>query len=148
MVDLKFGRMLIPGTKRETRRRTVPLAPALRHLLEQVAVKDRRGKLVQSWGNVRRDLHAAVHRANRKLTEAALEVGEPMPDKIPLVSPNDLRRTFASWLIQNGADRFTVAQLMGHSSTRMIEKVYGKLRQENLDMAIAVLPQLPGWGGE
>jgi integrase len=145
MVDLARGRMLIPGTKRETRRRHVPIAPALRHLLEQVPVEKRRGRVVQRWGNVRRDLHAAVERANVVIMTRALEAKEETWVEIPKVSPNDLRRTFASWLIQNGADRFTVANLMGHTSTRMIEKVYGKLKQENLDMAIAVLPQLPGW---
>lgn len=34
----------------------------------------------------------------------------------------------------------TVATLMGHSSTRMVEKVYGKLSAKNMDDAIAVLP--------
>jgi integrase len=104
---------------------------------------------------VRRDLHVAVKRANACDANPILRcrcsrgtngcIDQHIEPPIPKVSPNDLRRTFASWLIQNGADRFTVATLMGHTSTRMIEKVYGKLKQENLDMAIAVMPRLPGW---
>ena len=61
----------------------------------------RHGAVVEHWGNVRRDLRAAVRRANAQLaTEMAKRGGTFEP--IPFVSPNDLRRTFASWLAQNG----------------------------------------------
>jgi hypothetical protein len=43
------------------------------------------------------------------------------------VTPNDLPRTFASWLVQAGESLFVVATLLGHSSTRMVERVYGRL---------------------
>src|SRR5262249_2988452 len=58
----------VPGTKTDGSRRTVPIAPALQHRLDQVQPDARRGKVVQPWGNVRRDLRAAVDRANAKLT--------------------------------------------------------------------------------
>ncbi|MGH7179913.1 MAG: tyrosine-type recombinase/integrase, partial [Tepidisphaeraceae bacterium] len=61
--------------------------------------------------------------------------------------PNDLRRTFASWLVQQGVPLLTVATLMGHSSTRMVERVYGRLSKQNLDSAIALLPSFR-WNGE
>lgn len=130
-MPIVVGRVLLPGTKRESRRRWVPLAPALRHRLAAVAEEKRQGRVVESWGNVRRDLHAAVARANRR-------AAQPMPR----VSPNDLRRTFASWLVQAGAPLLTVATLMGHSSTRMVERVYGRLSARNLADAIAVLPAI------
>lgn len=131
--------MRVPGTKTNDARRTVPIAPALRYQLDQVPPASRRGKVVRPWGNVRRDLRAAVDRANRKLAAAAAEVGAE-PEIIPHVSPNDLRRTFASWLVQNGVPLLVVAKLLGHSSTRMVEKVYGQLSPKNMDEAIAVLP--------
>jgi integrase len=121
--NLVDGVLLMPGTKRDTRRRWVPIAPALYAYLDDVKPKDRRGLLVERWGNVRRDLHAACDRA-----------------KVKRVSPNDLRRTFASWMVQQGVDLFTVSNLMGHSSTRMVEKVYGKLSREKLQAAIASVP--------
>ena len=62
------------------------------------------------WPNVRRDLAVACRHAG-----------------IPRVSPNDLRRTFASWLKQRGVDSMVVARLLGHSSTAMVERVYGRL---------------------
>ncbi len=141
-VDLAGGKLLVPGTKRETRRRWVPIAPALRHLLELVPERERRGKVVEPWGNVRRDLHAAVERANVKIMQRAIDAGDDTWVEIPKVSPNDLRRTFASWLVQQGVPLLTVASLMGHSSTRMVERVYGKLSKRNFDEAIAALPDL------
>ncbi len=134
-VEFDNNRMLLPGTKRETRRRWVPISPALRHRLEVVPKKERVGCIVEPWSNVRRDLHVAVKNVNRS-AEAGCDPRLPLP----LVSPNDLRRTFASWLVQNGVPLLTVATLMGHSSTRMVEKVYGKLSKANLDSAIAALP--------
>lgn len=123
-VLLVDGVLRMPGTKRETRDRWVPISPSLYALLDTVKPKDRTGRVVEPWGNVRRDLHAACIRAG-----------------VPKVSPNDLRRTFASWLVQNGVDIFTVSKMMGHSSTRMVEKVYGKLSRENMQAAIARVPQ-------
>lgn len=133
-IDFTHGRIRIRGTKRLKRDRTLQMAPALRHVLEQVPAKDRHGKVVRSWKNVRRDLHRAVDRANAKLAKDA--------PRIPYVSPNDLRRTFASWLVQQGVPALRVATLMGHSSTRMVETVYGRLSPENLDDAIGALPLL------
>ncbi len=132
-VDLVRDRLRVPGTKRETRDRWVPIAPALKHRLLEVPLAERVGLVVEHWGNVRRDLHQAVVRANAK---------RPSQPPIPRVSPNDLRRTFASWLVQSGVPLLTVASLMGHSSTRMVEKVYGKLSQQNIDDAVAALPKL------
>lgn len=132
---LADGVLRMPGTKRETRDRWVPISPALYALLDDVPSKKRTGKVVQPWHSVRRDLHAAIDRANAKrLAE------DPRAQPIPHVSPNDLRRTFASWLVQSGVDLFTVSKLMGHSSTRMVEKVYGKLTRENMQAAIAKVP--------
>jgi len=133
-VDLDRGKLFLPGTKRETRARWVGIAPALLSKLLEVPEAERMGPIAGTWGNVRRDLHAAVARANAKQPTGA--------PQIPKVSPNDLRRTFASWLVQNGVPLLTVATLMGHSSTRMVEKVYGKLSKANFDEAIAALPLL------
>lgn len=145
-VFLAIDAMHVPGTKREARDRTVPLAPSLKHRLLEVDEKLRRGRVVRKWGNVRRDLRAAVRRANAAAAELAAERGEPAPEPIPFVSPNDLRRTFGSWLIQRGVPPMTIAVLMGHSSTRMVEQVYGKLAKGNLEAAIAMLPNLFGVG--
>lgn len=142
-VDFATNRLFVPGTKREPRKRWVPMAPALRERLLAVPEKLRKGKVAERWSNVRRDLHAAVDAANAFARRTAEEYRNEPPPTIPRVSPNDLRRTFASWLVQNGAQLLTVAALMGHTSTRMLEKVYGRLSPENLEAAIALMPALP-----
>lgn len=124
-INFDTGTIKVPGTKTRKSRRPVPIAPALMALLvvapgsgcsEAIAV-------VEPWTNVRRDLQRACKRAG-----------------VPRVSPNDLRRTFASWLVNQGVDLLTVAALLGHSSTRMVEMVYGKLADSTLRAAIGRLP--------
>jgi len=47
--------------------------------------------------------------------------------KIPRCSPNDLRRTCATWLRAAGTPPHLIAPLMGHADSRMVERVYGRL---------------------
>jgi methanogenic corrinoid protein MtbC1 len=56
------------------------------------------------------------------------------------VTPNDLRRTFATWLKQNDVDSAVVAAMMGHNATAMVDRVYGKLDEASYRRAIARLP--------
>jgi integrase len=43
------------------------------------------------------------------------------------VTFHTLRHTFASWLVMAGADLFTVARLMGHTTTKQVEATYAHL---------------------
>src|SRR5205085_302848 len=47
-------------------------------------------------------------------------------------SPNDLRRTFATWLRRSGVSPDLIAPAMGHADSRMVERVYGRLSPEQL----------------
>jgi len=122
-VDLASGWVLLPGTKTAKSRRRVPLAPELAEALAREGNKS--GPVVRPWSAVRRDLGVACARA-----------------KVPRVTPNDLRRTFASWLKQAGNDSMVVAKLLGHSTSRMVELVYGHLSTKEYLGAIADLPIL------
>lgn len=59
---------------------------------------------------------------------------------MPRVTPNDLRRSFATWLKQSDVDSAVVAAMMGHTSTAMVDRVYGRLDEGTLRRAIAKLP--------
>jgi hypothetical protein len=71
--------------------------------------------LFRPWGNSRRDLTQACERAG-----------------IPPVSPNDLRRTFGTWLRLHGVAPHFIGVAMGHADSRMVERVYGRMPEENL----------------
>lgn len=119
-IDFTAEQIHIRGTKTQGSDRFVPLHPRLRDCLTPRRV---RGPLLADWPNVRRDLAVACRRAG-----------------VPVVTPNDLRRTFASWLVQAGETSYVVAQLLGHSSSVMVERVYGRLAGHTLRTAIARLP--------
>jgi integrase len=62
-----------------------------------------------------------------------------------LFTPNDLRRTYASWLVNAGAPLKVVANLLGHSSTRMVDLVYGRVADETQKAWVArlAMPEKP-----
>lgn len=117
-VHLDRNILLIP--KGKTVSRPVKIHPVLRLWLE---AHQSSGPVVEPWGNVSRDLPRLCERAG-----------------IPRCTPNDLRRTFASWLVQQGESLFVVSRLLGHKSTRMVELVYGQLDEATLSRAIDRLP--------
>jgi integrase len=123
-IDWNERMIWLAGTKTQKSARWVPLHPVLKEVLSRHS--NQTGHIVGEWSNARRDLAAACKRIG-----------------IPRVSPNDLRRTYASWMKQQGVDSKAVAELLGHSSTRMVDLVYGHLNRDTLKRAVAALPG--GW---
>lgn len=111
------GRVHLRGTKTAGARRTVPVPPPLRPLLAWAL--RRLPAPVARWGNVRRDLAAACAGAG-----------------IPPVTPNDLRRTFGTWLRAWGVSPDVIGAAMGHTTSRMVERVYGRLSPADLGSLI------------
>ena len=113
-----FSFVLIRGTKRASRHREVPIVSYDQRSLLEHAIKHAEGPgdpLFTPWANVRRDLHQACERAG-----------------IAPISPNDLRRTCATWLRAQGAPPHLIAPVMGHVDSRMVERVYGRLPIDQL----------------
>lgn len=125
-VDVDFDQKLlrIRGSKTPGSYRLVGLAPALADFLRPVRAL--RGFVVSRWHNVRRDLDLACAEAG-----------------VQRVTPNDLRRSFASWLVQAGVSNFVVSRLLGHMTTKMVDLVYGHLGRDTLTEAVAQLPAAP-----
>lgn len=142
-VKFDEGHILIPGLKTGRAWRNIPINPELAKILRPwIKGKAPTDRIVPSWGtNPLRDLSAAMHRINARRVARARKgkLVEVWPEHI---TPNDLRRTFASLLCQAGVPHDRVAKLMGHGSTVMIDKVYGHLSKENLVDAIAKFPKL------
>lgn len=106
------------GSKTASSLRTVPRLPMFAPLLTRAmadAPGPRGGHLFAAWGNARRDMTAACERAG-----------------IAPCTWNDLRRTHASWLRSAGVAPHDIATLLGHTTSRMVEMVYG--RQDPADL--------------
>ena len=144
-VDLVRGWVRIPGSKTASSRRSVPISGELRGWLEAVPEEQRSGRLLAPWKNYRRDLRAACIRVGKaereRLIASGVSPAEAARQAAPLepVSANDLRRTFASWLLEAGVDPLTVARLLGHSTTRMVERVYGQISDARYKAAMEQL---------
>jgi hypothetical protein len=114
-------------TKTNKSRRWVPIAAPLVKMLGEIHVDARKGPVVAKWENVRRDLTAIVRAYNRAEEENAKEEKRQPRPATRNVSPNDLRRTFASWLKQASVDSVIVAKMLGHTTSRLVELVHGHL---------------------
>jgi integrase len=105
----------IRGSKTEGAWRRIPVPPPFQGLLEQALPH----LPVQEWTNARRDLASAAERAG-----------------VPAVTWNDLRRTFGSILVQGGVRNDVVAKLMGHTTSAMVDRVYGQQTSASLAVLI------------
>lgn len=121
--DLAGGKVFVGGTKTEQARRYLPILSVTRSLVEEGS----RHTPLERWDDVRRDLARACTRAG-----------------IERCTPNDLRRSFATLLIEAGVDRDVVRRLLGHTTSAMVDRVYGKPRPEALgELAEERLRALP-----
>lgn len=119
--DIGPASVALRGTKTAKSKRVVPTPKIFKGLIEQVS-RDADGApplLFRPWGNLLRDVAAACARADV----------EPF-------TPNDLRRTTGTWLLQLGVPMEVVAKVLGHASTAMLYRVYGQLGAEDLGRLI------------
>lgn len=141
-VDLVNGIARVRGTKTKGADRPVPIHPAVMPYLH--AVRLPKGIVIERWTNRRRDVTAAYwkvvgfepppgwsHGKNKK--------GKTSIKGAPRISPNDLRRTFISWLKQQGVDSLLAARIAG-TGVRMVETVYGRFGEDAFRDAIKRLP--------
>jgi len=140
-IDLRRRLAHIRGTKTVDADRTVPIPAPLLPWLRRA--RQDAGQVVEAWTNARRDICAAWWKVVGFKPPAGWMRGKISIAGAPRLSPNDLRRTFASWLKQAGVDSLAVAHLLGHSSTRMVELVYGRLDERTYRDAVAMLPPAP-----
>lgn len=76
---------------------------------------------------------------DRAVDKIGLNTG--VTDRRNRVVFHTLRHTFASWLVENGENLYTVKELMGHSTLQMTER-YAHLGDNTLKKAIQNFPEL------
>lgn len=106
-IDVDAWTVHIPGTKTKKSERTIPVTLPVQRALLRFALET--GTLPVKWPRMSKDI-----------PELCAKLG------IPRVTPNDLRRSFATWGIEAGISREDTAKLMGHGSTAMVFQVYGR----------------------
>jgi integrase len=154
-VDLELGLVHVQGRKlphpwkpKGGKHRDVPVAPALRTVLERHLAAGyasahyllpMQPSQMQPGDGARPTRTATFGYAFAKIVRDAGMVAKARDPKG--VTPHTLRHTFASWLVMEGVDLFTVSRLMGHSSTDHVERTYGHLAPEHKRRAIERLAQ-------
>jgi integrase len=121
-VDFERGMVNLRNPFDRSRRKgraTVPMNDKLRESLLE-AKKAALSPFVIEWAG------AQVKSIKKGLKAAAISAG--MPD----VSPHVLRHSAAVWLVEDGHSMSEVAQFLGHSNTRMTEKVYARYSPDHL----------------
>jgi len=108
----------------------VPMNDSLRSVLKELPSRFKRDYVFPSpktgsrLDNIRKQFTSTVLRANIESPEE--------------VTPYTLRHTFASHLVMAGVDLKTIAELLGHSSTRMTER-YAHLSPAHKNRAVQIL---------
>jgi integrase len=114
----------VRGTKNRNRDRDrfVPIVTEWQRELLEDALKHADGKegfLFTRWPNALRSIKQACLRA-----------------EVPHVNRHGLRHTFSAWMKQEGVPNSELYIAMGHASTTMLERIYGKPGPEELAKAM------------
>jgi integrase len=113
-VNLGEGMLTVPGADSVNgdNGRTIPIHPQLLPILtRRIAQREGDEPLFEPWSNADRDLRAAARLA---------QVGK--------VSFNVIKASVGAELLRAGVPTREVAELYGHSSTRMVEEHYNQLK--------------------
>jgi integrase len=119
------ARQLVEDTKRPSRKRAVPLVPELRTALQERWMRAGRppaGLVFSTASGEPLDLDNMRARHFQDALKRA-EISRP-------IRIYDLRHGFATAALEAGTDTRTVADLMGHSSTRTTQDVYQHVSDE------------------
>jgi len=123
--EMPFG-VRVHGTKRTSRRRIVPIILPWQRRLLAYALEHGQGD-----GEL---LFASSYKSFDDALRAACADAKLVP-----CSSNDLRRTFAQWMRRDGVPLELIAPAMGHGSTQMLERVYGRMPPDVLAARMAAI---------
>jgi integrase len=126
-VDFERGLIRLGlGEQRRKGRATVPMTARARAALEAAAAA-RTSEYVIEWAGGR------VGKVRHGFATAAVKAG------IPWATPHVLRHTAATWMAEAGRPMSEIAQVLGHSDSRITERVYARYSPDYLRQAVAAL---------
>ena len=122
-IDWSRDEVRVRGTKTDARDRILPMTPEVREVMLR---RVNASPMFERWHNALRDLAKACQKAG-----------------VHVVNFKDLRRSFATDLARAGVSPLILKDLMGHSTTRMLEKVYARIgRGKHMHDAMRAVPEL------
>lgn len=126
-VDLERRRISLGGTTRQKGRAVVPINDTLHAALTEAHTAALTPFVIEWAGgpvkSIKRAFRAAVTRAGLSSD----------------VTPHVLRHTAASWMAEAGVPMSEIAAFLGHTDSRITEKVYAKYSPEYLQKAAKAL---------
>jgi len=126
-IDAKANRVHVRGTKTERSDRWLPMSPRVKTILAARAKARPEGRLFPEW--------TRAHNDQRDICDRA---------ELPHTTVSDLRRTFASLMLSAGVSSSVLKELMGHTTTKQIDLVYGHASEEARQAAVAAHPLASG----
>ncbi len=110
-------RVEIRGSKTDDRQRLVPIVTDEQVMLLEFAKRHAQGVGDRLFG---------TEPPNRSLERASIKA------KIAHVTPHSLRHAAGQWLLDLGTPIELVSRILGHASTSITEKVYARIKQEQV----------------
>ncbi|MCA9241422.1 MAG: site-specific integrase [Planctomycetales bacterium] len=105
--------------------RAVPVTPALASILAEWRSEQRREQLAAVWWDTERDWALSSDCGTQWDPHNARKKFRPLADAIlPGMTPHSLRHATATLLLEERVPMKVVAELLGHSSTRITEDTY------------------------
>ncbi len=129
-VDLERRQILIKDTKNNSNR----VAYMTNDLVEMFSNKERKKPNELVFPDRNKKEIMKISNVFPK-TVKDLKLNEGIVDPRDKVVFHSLRHTYASWMVENGTDLYTVKQLLGHKTLAMTER-YSHVRNETLQKAV------------
>jgi integrase len=140
-IDLDRSVITIRGTSKkagtQTKSGKTRVAIMTNAVLEMLSAKDRQGPNVLVFPSMRGGKINQISDSFER-TVLALGLNNGVTDSRQKVVFHTLRHTFASWLVEQGVDLYTVKELMGHGNLSMTER-YSHLAPDTLRRAVKTL---------
>ena len=121
-----------PGRRQGAKRRpSIKMSETLYILLKQARDKARTSYVIEYHGR-------PVSHIRKTVVRAAESAG------LSGVTPYTLRHTAATWMAQAGVPMWEIAGMLGHTTTRITERVYAKHSPDFMHRAVAALDSVFG----
>jgi integrase len=122
------GAVRIPGTKAAARDRWVPLSNKARAAVDERLLESGEMLFAPVWTS---------SNLKRSALKWCARTG------VDIFIAKDLRRTFASRCCQLSVPEMVVAKLLGHTDSKLVRRVYGRLSVGTFEQAISRLDAVP-----